>query len=49
MTTISLRINDQLKHIIQKQAKELGLSMNQFINLKLEELKTQDGIYINLR
>lgn len=48
MTTISLRIDDELKQIIQKQAKELGISMNQFLNIKLQELKTQEKIVIPL-
>lgn len=46
MTTVSLRIDDELKNVIQTQAKALGISMNQLLNIKLQELRTQKEIVV---
>lgn len=47
MSTISLRIDENLKKEIQSIAKELDISLNQLINLKLRELKEKRSINIS--
>lgn len=48
MASISLRIDEQLKENLQQQAKNLGLSLNQLINLKLREFMQQKTLNLDL-
>lgn len=49
MTTITLRIDSDLKHDIQIIAKSLGLSLNQLLNLKIRELRDDTEIRVPLK
>lgn len=49
MTTISLRIDEDLKSELQKRAKKYGISMNQLIHITLKQSRFQDGIFLDFR
>ena len=48
MTTITLRIDSDLKQDIQAIAKSLWLSLNQLLNLKIRELREDTEIRVPL-
>lgn len=49
MTTLTLRIDSDLKLELQEMAKNLGLSLNQLINLSLRDLIKKDNLNISLK
>ncbi len=49
MTTITVRMDTQLKQDLQAKAKQLGLSLNQLINLKMRELNQQQTLTVNMQ
>ena len=49
MTTVTLRIESNLKKDIQEMAKSLGLSLNQLINLKLRKFREKWDINISIK
>ncbi|MDD3645788.1 MAG: type II toxin-antitoxin system RelB/DinJ family antitoxin [Candidatus Gracilibacteria bacterium] len=48
MTTLTIRLDDKLKKETSALAKNMGLSLNQLINLKLREFVNTGTININL-
>ena len=48
MATITLRIDDKLKAILQWMAKQLWLSLNQLINLQLQQFSKNPQLNLNL-
>jgi len=48
MKTITLRIDDNLKNILQAMAKKLWLSLNQLINLQLQQFSKNPQLNVNL-
>ncbi len=48
MTTITVRMDAQLKQDLQNKAKRLGLSLNQLINLKMRELNQQQTLTLDM-
>ncbi len=48
MTTITLRIDADLKQDLQNMAKSLGLSLNQLINLKMREFRENKTLNLSL-
>ncbi len=48
MTTITLRIDADLKQDLQNMAKNLGLSLNQLINLKMREFRENKTLNLSL-
>lgn len=49
MTNITLRIDDNLKNILQAMAKKLGLSLNQLINLQLQQFVKNPNLNLDLK
>lgn len=48
MASITLRIDDNLKKILQAMAKKLGLSLNQLINLQLQQFSKNPKLELKL-
>ena len=48
MTTLTLRIDSDLKLELQEMAKNLGLSLNQLINLDLRDFRKKKELNIDL-
>ena len=48
MTTLTLRIDDELKKELQEMAKNLGLSLNQLMNLNIRDLVKRKELNISL-
>ena len=49
MASITLRIDDKLKKILQAMAKQLGLSLNQLINLQLQQFSKEPRLNLDLK
>ncbi len=48
MASITLRIDDNLKKILQAMAKQLWLSLNQLINIQLQQFSKEPKLDLNL-
>ena len=49
MASITLRIDDKLKKTLQAMAKQLGLSLNQLINLQLHQFSKEPKLNLDLK
>ena len=49
MANITLRIDDNLKNLLQAMAKKLWLSLNQLINLQLQQFAKNPSLNIDLK
>jgi len=48
MTTLTLRIDDDLKNELKEMAKNLGLSLNQLMNLNIRDFVKKRELNISL-
>ena len=48
MTTLTLRIDEDLKQELQEMAKNLGLSLNQLMNLNIRDFVKKKELNISL-
>jgi len=48
MTTLTLRIDQELKDELQEMAKKLGLSLNQLMNLNIRDFVKKKELNISL-
>jgi len=49
MTIITIRTDDRIKKLLQEKAKQLGLSLNQFINLGFRYILKTNKLVIDLQ
>ena len=49
MTVITIRTDDRIKKSLQEKAKQLGLSLNQFINLGFRHILKTNKLVIDLQ